>query len=467
VLFNSLQFALFFVLVWGGVRALPARARAPLLLSASALFYGLWLPAHLLLLGFTLVVNFALLQWMRRSKRPRVPLTLSIVFTLGLLAFFKYAAFAVETLLPVLQLGLGWSPPIPEFFLPLGISFYSFQIVALSVDVYRGRVSPPDRLARYALFVSFFPQLIAGPIMRGHELLPQLERGGEVTRERTRRGVWLLTTGLAKKVLLADFLLAPFVNDVFGNPELASAPLHLMAIYSFAFQIYFDFSGYSDIARGLGLLLGFELSANFLEPYLARNPAEFWRRWHVTLSRWFRDYLYIPLGGNRDTQWRTGCNLMLTMLLGGLWHGASWNFVIWGGLHGVLLVAHRFFSRGANHDGPWSGGDIVRVALMFHAACLLWIFFRAANFGDSLIVLQALFTKSYLGPWPTLQSAIVLTCAALHLAERWARGRHQEWQHHLDTHGWGPALEAAAVGIIAALALLTTRGGTEFIYFQF
>jgi D-alanyl-lipoteichoic acid acyltransferase DltB (MBOAT superfamily) len=333
MLFNTAQFVLFFALVLVVHRALPLQRRNAWLLGCSLVFYFLWIPAYLLLLLVDIGVNFALLRGMVRSSRSRLFLIASIVFTLGLLVFFKYAVFLVESFTPLTQGLLGYTPPLPEVVLPLGISFYSFQILALQIDVQRGRIDPPGGLARYALFVAFFPQLIAGPILRGHEFLPQLERGGRVEPERTRRGLWLIASGVVKKVILGDYLLAPFVNDVYGNAGVAEAPVQLLATYSFAFQIYFDFSGYTDMARGMACLLGFDLPLNFREPYLSRNPAEFWRCWHTTLSRWLRDYLYIPLGGNRAGALRTYANLLVTMLLGGLWHGAGWNFVLWGGLH--------------------------------------------------------------------------------------------------------------------------------------
>ena len=347
MLFNTAQFAIFFVALLWVYRLLPRGGRNGWLLGASLLFYTLWIPSYLMLLLIDIGVNYALLRGMVRSARPRLYFVASLVFTLGLLACFKYAAFAVETLGPLAHVLGGAEPPIPEVLLPLGISFYSFQILALQIDAYRGDFEAPRSFPRYALFVCFFPQLVAGPILRGREFLPQLERGGELQPERTRRGLWLIASGVVKKVIVGDFLLAPFVDPVFQHPGIADAPVHLLAVYSFAFQIYFDFSGYTDMARGMGLLMGFELPLNFKEPYLSRNPSEFWRRWHITLSRWLQDYLYIPLGGNRGGSFLTYRNLGITMLLGGLWHGASWNFVIWGALHGGILVLHRRFGKPA------------------------------------------------------------------------------------------------------------------------
>jgi hypothetical protein len=277
MLFNTFQFAIFFcfvlVLYWGS----PPRARASVLLAASLVFYTLWIPVYLLLLLANLGINYALLRLMVRSGRPRPYLVASVVTTLAMLGYFKYAAMLVESLLPILS-AFSIFPEPPELFLPLGISFYSFQIIALSVDTYRGHIEPVKSFSRYALFISFFPQLIAGPILRGYQFLPQLEAGGRWATERTRRGLWLLASGLIKKVIFADFLLAPFVDEAYAVPQAGSGPFFLVATYSFAFQIYFDFSGYTDMARGLACLLGFEIPSNFREPYLSRSPSEFWRR---------------------------------------------------------------------------------------------------------------------------------------------------------------------------------------------
>jgi len=469
MLFNSAQFAIFFAAVLLAFRVSPPRLRSPLLLGASLVFYTLWYPAYSLLLGVELIVNYALLRGIATSRRPGPFLAASIGFTLALLAGFKYAALIVETALPLLRMTAAWSPPIPELFLPLGISFYSFQIIGLAVDSYRKQIEAPRSFWRYALFVSFFPQLIAGPIMRGHQLLPQLERGGSVTPERTRRGLWLIASGVIKKVVIADFLLVGFVDQVFQNPEAASGVVALIATYSFAFQIYYDFSGYTDIARGTALLLGYELPFNFMEPYLSRNPAEFWRRWHITLSRWLRDYLYIPLGGNRVASRRVLANLLITMLLGGLWHGAAWNFLIWGGLHGVLLIGHRLLTRRASDESaPLRWRDAPRILLLFHAVCLLWIFFRASSLGDAGVILEQLFSGSYAWQsWPLLQIGIVLLCCGLQLAERWVRTHLPELRRSLEGSSWGAAIEGATLGLVAALAVAAGGAGGEFIYFQF
>jgi alginate O-acetyltransferase complex protein AlgI len=468
MLFNSPQFFVFFAIVLCLHRLLPRAHRVAMLLAASVLFYSFWSPAYLLLLLFVVGTNYLLVRRMSRSAHPRAYVVAAVAFTLGVLGYFKYAVLAIETWNGVgAYLGLAPSP-IPDVLLPLGISFYSFEVIALAVDVYRGEIETPKRFRDYLFYTIFFPHLIAGPILRGYELLPQLPSGGEVTSDRNRRGLWLIAVGLMKKVVLGDFLLAPMVSDVFAYPGLASGPVHLIALYSFTFQIYCDFSGYSDMARGISCLLGFELPLNFTEPYLSRNPAEFWRRWHMTLSRWLRDYLYVPLGGNRRGVGRTYVNLFLTMLLGGLWHGAAWHFVAWGGLHGLWLAAHRRLYRDRSAEDQQSGWkDAGRVLFTFHGVCLIWVFFRAASFGDALAFLGGLAALDYGSAWPVLPTLVVALCAALHGVERWVRERWLHIRAALGRGIGGALVEGVAWGICVAVAIAASGTGAEFIYFQF
>jgi D-alanyl-lipoteichoic acid acyltransferase DltB (MBOAT superfamily) len=468
MLFNTPQFGVFLAVVLAGYWSLPRPKRAPWLLATSLVFYALWLPEYLLLLVFDAGVSFLLLRRMAGSAHPRRWLAANVVFVLGVLAWFKYAAFLIASALPVLGLRVDAATDLPEIFLPLGISFYSFQMIGLAVDCYRGSIAAPERFRRYLLFVSFFPQLIAGPILRGRQLLPQLEAMPTPSRDQVRRGVWLLAVGAAKKMILADWLLAPFVDIAFLVPGQNSAPHALLGLYSFAFQIYFDFSGYTDMARGAGLLLGFELPLNFREPYLSRSPSEFWRRWHITLSEWLRDYLYIPLGGNRATQLLTNRNLFLTMLLGGLWHGASWTFVIWGGLHGVLLIGERLVSRErGSAETPLRIADAWRILLFFHVTCLLWLFFRAESFAGAAEYLRVLFSFRMPFGWPVTQTGIVLGCFALHVLERLGREGWPEFRASLEDRAWGPVAMGAAIGLVLAIAFAAGGTGADFIYFQF
>jgi len=468
MLFNSFPFLIFFAAFLLAYRLAPRRARIPLLLAASLLFYSLWIPAYVLLLIFEIGVNWLLLRAIARGPRPRIALAASITFTLSLLAYFKYAAFLVASVSPLMERLLGSHPVLSEILLPLGISFYSFNILGLAIDTARGREGEPPRLAHYALFIVFFPHLIAGPILRGRDFLPQLAQGERMTPGRTRRGLWLLASGIGKKMILGDFVLAPFVTDVFTSPGVASAPVHWLALYSFAFQIYFDFAGYTDMARGLACLLGYELPVNFIEPYLSRSPAEFWRRWHITLSSWLRDYLYVPLGGNRRGRVRTYVNLLATMLLGGLWHGAGWNFLVWGGLHGLLLVVHRAFAgRSAAAEAPRSWRDAPKVVVCFHAVILPWVFFRADSFADATAFLAGLFTGGLGEPWPALQTLAVAACFGLHGLERYARPRLARLRAALGDGPIGGLVEGLAFGTLVALAIAASGIGAEFIYFQF
>ncbi len=468
MLFNTLPFFVFFVVVLTAYRLTPRPHRNAVLLAASLVFYTMWLPAYILLLLGDVAVNWLFLQRMVRSDRPRAWLIASIVFTLGLLGFFKYATMAITTVAPVMGGVFGFEPPVPEIFLPLGISFYSFQLLALTIDTYRGQIEPVMSFRRYLLFISFFPQLIAGPILRGHEFLPQLERGGDMTFDRTRRGLWLIATGLLKKVVLADFLLSGFVDENFGPDLVASTPFLLIALYSFAFQIYYDFSGYTDMARGMALLMGFELPLNFKEPYLSRNPSEFWRRWHITLSRWLQDYLYIPLGGNRGGAFLTYRNLAITMLLGGLWHGASWNFVVWGGLHGAILIAHRRFGKPAMpEDAPYGWRDVLKSAVLFQVVCLIWVFFRAETFSGAIDYIRLMCTSGNTIGWPVFQTSVVVVCVALHFVERALRLRAPSMRARLARAPAGAALEGIVFGLILGVAIMVAGAGGEFIYFQF
>jgi alginate O-acetyltransferase complex protein AlgI len=480
MLFGTAQFALFLAALLLLLRVLPRRSWNATLLAASLVFYTLWIPSYLLLLGVDIGVNYFLLKRMLAappgSRARRGCLIASVVFTLGLLVYFKYAVFGVENLLPLLAaLGFG-DVALPEVLLPLGISFYSFQIVSLAIDVYGAETqadSPPvGSLARYALFVSYFPQLIAGPILRGSELLPQLERGADPSDERRRRGVWLLASGLVKKIVLADFLLAPFVDAVFGSPGTGNRAFHWVAVYAFAFQIYFDFSGYTDMARGISCWIGFELPENFQEPYLARSPREFWQRWHMTLSRWLRLYLFVPLSrflirrlGPRFEAAAAPASALVTMTLCGLWHGAGWSFVAWGALHGLFLAFWRFpIGRDA---GPIGWRDVPAILVFFHLCAVTLVFFRLPDIEQAGLFLQRLAVDVPLPGWPVFETFAVVLCAGLHVAERVWRVRGDAIARALDEIEWGRYAEALTLGILAGAVVLSAGAGGEFIYFQF
>jgi alginate O-acetyltransferase complex protein AlgI len=478
MLFITFQFAIFLLALLLVLRLLRGRRAVGngVLLAASLAFYTLWIPAYLPLLLADIGVNYALLRAMTAyapgSTRRRTILTASITFTIGLLAFFKYAAFMVETALPALQTA-SLEIPVPDILLPLGISFYSFQIVSFAVDSYREDGPPVPGLADYALYIAFFPQLIAGPILRGKELLPQIAAGMDRTPERTRRGLWLLASGIGKKVLLADFLLAPFADEVFGAPGVGNARFHWVGVYAFAFQIYFDFSGYTDMARGIGLLFGYELPENFHEPYLSRSPQEFWQRWHMTLSRWLSLYLFVPIsrGLLRRTRGRQGRLLMaftqlVTMALCGLWHGAGWHFVVWGVLQGVLLVAWPARRRRRDPDRI-TGSDLPSILLFFHLFCVTLVFFRAPDATAALSYIESLFVPGELPGWPRLAALAVALSATLHVIERWLRPRAAELQSWFAARPSRAVIEAVAFGVLAGAAIMVSGAGGEFIYFQF
>jgi alginate O-acetyltransferase complex protein AlgI len=465
MLFNSWIFPPFAMLVLALYRVLPHRGQNAMLLVASYVFYGWWDWRFLGLLALSTMIDYSVgrrLEYTQRDGARRALLLVSLVSNLGLLGFFKYFNFFVESANQVLAaLGLQTVGGGLDIVLPVGISFYTFQTLSYTIDVYRRRITVARDLLDFALFVSFFPQLVAGPIERAAALLPQVQGRRRVTRVQLRQGAWLILAGFFKKMVVADNL-AALVDPVFAQPS-ASAATILVALYAFAYQIYCDFSGYSDIARGLAKLMGIELMVNFDRPYKALNPSDFWRRWHISLSTWLRDYLYIPLGGNRRGATTTYRNLMLTMLLGGLWHGAAWNFVLWGAYQGLLLAAHRWTvpdRRLVTSDGPQLR-FVSRVA-MFHATCYGWLLFRAGSFAQIVS-----FTRSLAGPWGSVPLEALVSLAFFG-GSLWAL---EVWSHNADDPLAGstwPALGGlvcAALGL--AIVLLTPPGTHSFIYFQF
>ncbi len=313
---------------------------------------------------------------------------LSLLVDLGLLGYFKYTNFFAKMIADCI--GNNFQPF--DIFLPVGISFFTFQSMSYTLDVYRGQLKPVGSFLDYAFYVSFFPQLVAGPIVRARDFLPQIRRVPEVTGEMMARGVWFVAIGLVKKCVISDYISLNFVDRVFDDPSLYSGIENLLAIYGYTLQIYCDFSGYSDMAIGIALLLGFHFPKNFDTPYISASVTEFWRRWHMSFSTWIRDYIYISLGGNRKGKWRTYVNLFVTMLIGGLWHGANLNFVVWGAMHGMALALHKFFrSEVLHHDKYYLSHGIKRfmaVLLTFHFICFTFIFFRNVSFDKSILMIQ-------------------------------------------------------------------------------
>lgn len=396
MLFPTIDFAIFFVIVLTGSWLLmPFRLRWKLfVLVASYVFYGWWDARFTLLLAGVTVVNHLAATAIARLSPGRLRsavLVTCVTADLGVLALFKYYGFFVSSTVNALAaVGIEASLPFLQVVLPVGVSFFTFQAISYVVDVHRGD-SPRASLLDVAVYLAFFPQLVAGPIVRATELLPQLRIRQDPRSVDAARGFWLIGAGLVKKVVIANLLATELVDRVFANPERFNAGEVLLATYGYAVQIYADFSGYTDIAIGVALLLGFRFPDNFDRPYAAVTLQEFWRRWHMTLSRWLRDYLYIPLGGSRGSARATERNILLTMLLGGLWHGAAWTFVVWGGIHGVWQVLER---RGLIYGGvdPTGRQKLVRGLITFHVVCLAWVFFRAESFTAAGTMLGRLVT---------------------------------------------------------------------------
>lgn len=333
-----------------------------------------------------LLMEHTVTRWKRKLW-----VVVSLCVNLGLLCYFKYTNFLLECWASL----TGGSFSMLDIFLPVGISFFTFQSLSYTIDVYRREIKPLTNLLDYAFYVSFFPQLVAGPIVRARDFIPQIRRPLFVSDEMFGRGIFLIMSGLFKKAVISDYISVNFVERIFDNPTLYSGVENLMGVYGYALQIYCDFSGYSDMAIGIALLLGFHFNINFDSPYKSASVTEFWRRWHISLSSWLRDYLYISLGGNRKGKVRQYVNLIITMFLGGLWHGASWNFVLWGVLHGVALAVHKFWmSLTGRKKGEQSHGirRFFGVVVTFHFVCFCWIFFRNADFATSVDMLRQIFT---------------------------------------------------------------------------
>jgi len=466
VSFPTIEFAAFFVVVFILSWAFMPHPRAwrPFILVASYVFYG-WVDWRwVLLLIASSVVNTVAARVIARSPsqiaRKRA-LIVAIVFDLGLLCTFKYLGFFVSEVDDFLDsLGLGSPLPLVQIVLPIGISFFTFQAISYVVDVYRGETRAAS-LMDVAILQAFFPHLVAGPIVRANELLPQLRTPRDPRQVLAGPGLFLVAGGLVKKTVVADELARRVVDPVYSDPSAHSGGEILLAFYAFAAQIYCDFSGYTDMAIGIALLLGFQLPQNFNRPYMALSLQEFWRRWHMTLSRWLRDYLYIPLGGNRDGPRRTYRNLMITMLLGGLWHGASFTFVIWGGIHGGALSVERWARE---HYPRFRMPTWAAWFVTFNVVCVAWVFFRAPNLDIAFQVLGGLGLS---GPSPL----VTLPMVFLVLAAVGVQALPSGWWRQGEA--WIVARPVAAQGVAFGLVILIAdaavgqQGVAPFIYFQF
>lgn len=382
MIFNSGFFLFLFAFFVVGYALLQQSNKAKIIYVTifSIYFYYKSSGWYFLLLLATTGVDFQLAAWIDQQRNPikrKALLIFSIVANLGVLGYFKYTNLLIE----IITMSTGATVRHFDIFLPVGISFFTFQSMSYTIDVYRRQLKPVNNLVDYAFFVSFFPQLVAGPIVRASEFLPQIHRPTIVTQEMVGRGVYLISTGLFKKAVISNYISLNFVDRIFDAPSLYSGLENLFGLYGYALQIYCDFSGYSDMAIGIALVLGFHFSENFKSPYQASNITDFWRRWHISLSTWLKDYLYISLGGNRKGIFRTYVNLIITMVLGGLWHGASGRFILWGALHGFALAVHKYFLALPIRIPPWTSPFIkgIGVFVTFHFVCFCWIFFRAEN----------------------------------------------------------------------------------------
>jgi D-alanyl-lipoteichoic acid acyltransferase DltB (MBOAT superfamily) len=472
VIFPTIQFALFFAVVLTTSWLLLPHPRQWkfFMLSASYFFYGSWDWRFCFLLAFTTIADHTIGGLIHRSEDLRVRkrlLTLGVVVSLGVMGFFKYYDFFASSLINLLApIGVDLPLPIVNVILPVGISFFTFQSLSYTIDIYRRKLEPVP-LLDFATFVSFFPHLVAGPIVRSAEFLPQLRQHHDPRRVPAASAFLLIAGGLFKKVVVANTLATSLVDPVFASPQSFFALDTLIAIYGYAVQIYADFSGYTDIAIGLALLLGFRFPQNFNRPYIAQSLQDFWRRWHMTLSRFLRDYLYIPLGGSHRGRILTYRNLLLTMLIGGLWHGAAWTFVLWGGLHGGVLALERWRQERRDARGEVLAETPLRRAgrrlLIFHIVCLGWVLFRAGSMTTTLDVLSRLGQS---GPVQMVTPALILLIVggigAQFLPPDF-RARVRESFGNLQ-----PIPMALGLGgFLLVLDALGPEGVAPFIYFQF
>ncbi len=474
VLFNTLQYAVFFAIVftvsWALVR--QRRLRMVFILAASYVFYAFWDWRYLPLIWASSSVDFWLARRIDREPEGRARkrwLVATVALNLSVLGFFKYTNFGIDSARAAL-LALGYHPPelALRIALPVGISFFTFESMSYVIDVYRKELKAHPSYLEYLGFVAFFPHLVAGPIVRPRDLLPQLGSRARFSPAEASEGMFLVAVGLLKKVAIGDYLALNLIDRVWDAPLQYSALEVYAAIVGYATQIYCDFSGYTDIAIGSALLLGVRMPANFNAPYKALGIQDFWRRWHISLSTWLRDYLYISLGGNRRGPRRTYLNLMLTMLLGGLWHGAAWTFVVWGGIHGAALAVDRWWSGWRRARGavsrPGLVGKALRLLLTFHLVCLAWVFFRSPSFAQAWLMFSQLTTLTTFHPNLGWQVVLVL---ALGLGSHWAperlyRGALQAFQR-------APFPIQGLLLLLAAMMVrrLASAEAVPFVYFQF
>jgi alginate O-acetyltransferase complex protein AlgI len=470
MIFNSLAFAIFFPIVLSLYWLLSkkgVRSQNILLIVASYVFYGWWDWRFLFLLVFSTSLDYYTGLKMynaQTEKGKRIWFWISIVINLGFLGFFKYFNFFIDSLVQSFNaVGVTLNFSTLNIILPVGISFYTFHGLSYVIDIYKNRIVPEKNIVTYSLFVSFFPLLVAGPIERATHLLPQLKEKRIFKNTFFREGMLQIAMGFFRKMVIADNL-AVYVDTIYGNSDTYNSSSLLLASVFYAFQIYFDFSGYSDIAIGIAKLMGFRLKENFHLPYFSKSITEFWRRWHMSLSFWLRDYLYIALGGNRKGTFMTYRNLMLTMLLGGLWHGASWNFVIWGGIHGAILSLEKFTFQKLNIKDFGYFGFI----FTFFVAVIAWVFFRSPDFDSSIHIISKFFTADYGMPFIGDTNVMVNSVFVLLIGLSFDAYMYNK-NISLDSYG-AKVSSLSWVTLLCVLTMLIVlfySSSINFIYFQF
>ncbi len=458
MLFHTWPFALFFLIVYPTYLALKrTRLRLPWLLASSYFFYACFHPLYPILIAYASLVDYSVVVRMERSSHRKLWLCVSIINNLALLSFFKYGVFITDNINVLLSsLGISYSVPEPGILLPVGISFYTFQSMSYTIDYYRGNIESQKSFIRYAAFVSLFPRLVAGPIERAKNLLPQLHSTPRVCLQDVTDGLSLFIVGLFKKVALADYL-ALYVDKVYSAPQQFQSPALVLATFLFSWQIYFDFSGYTDMARGVARMMGFRLMLNFNNPYLATGLGDFWQRWHISLSSWFKDYVYIPLGGNRRGMFNTYINMFLTMVISGLWHGAAWTFVIWGALHALGRFLTRELERTAFYKEKVP--KLVKQLFVFVFVTFAWIFFRAENISDAGVIITRVFSSGWANPYCPLLALVFIFSVWLY---QFVYESQAKWILQLR-----PVRVGIVILMIFYLAVFAPSSEQPFIYSQF
>jgi D-alanyl-lipoteichoic acid acyltransferase DltB (MBOAT superfamily) len=482
MLFHTWVFFVFFAIVYP-IYLLVRRNNRLMniwLMLASYVFYGWWNPWYLLLLFSTSAIDYLMVLLMERKQSTRkLWLIISLVSNFGFLAYFKYSVFLTENF-NLLLAQVHWSISLPnpvdypnrflgllnvpddwlfkKIVLPIGISFHTFQSMSYTIDAYRGTIKTEHSFVRFLTFVSFFPQLVAGPIERAGNLLPQLQKNPQITRQDFADGLSLYVVGFFKKVALADYL-GKYVDYVYGNPGLFDAPWLILATVAFGWQIYFDFSGYTDMARGIALTMGFRLMLNFNNPYAATGLSDFWNRWHISLSTWFKDYLYFPLGGSRGGAWHTYRNIFITMVVSGIWHGAAWTFFLWGAAHATALCLTRNLERTPFYQQRIP--RLVKQILVFGFVTMAWVFFRAQSLEDAWLVFSRIFTTSWTDPrFPLLMAGLILAVWVYQLIFT-SESVLRRW------FATGPVRVLVVVFMLLYLLIVAQPSSKPFIYFQF